>query len=168
MKPFKNIPGYSTDYSVSKDGCVRGPRKILKPSHDSDGYRTVNVKDINGKFVTRKVSRLVALAFKKNPTNLPIADHENRVRHFDDESNIRWVDNVCNSLNNDSDGVTEVINRTKPFRARVGYDGKVFNLGYFKTRAEATKKSRELREILFNIRYRAITYNEDSRSPCLC
>ena len=164
---FRNIPGYSSVYSVSQTGVVRGPRKILKQQINDGGYKTAVVVNDEGKAVKRKTSRLVALAWIRNPNPVeaPWVDHINRDRVCNDVDNLRWISPVCNALNNDSDACHKTNNKTNPFRARIRVDGKTIELGYYKTRKEASSVARELRENILNIRLRALYYEADSRSP---
>jgi len=167
---FKSIPGFSKKYTVSKSGKVKGPRKILKPQHSDNGYETVFVIDKDGKTVRRKVSRLLALAWIRNPNpdEAIYVDHINRKRLQNTVDNLRWIDAVCNNLNNDSDGCYETTNIKKPFRARVQVDGQTIQLGYYKTRAQASRVAKEVRESILNIRLRALYYEQHSRSPGFC
>ena len=167
---FRNIPGFNKQYFVSKTGVVKGPRKTLKPQTNDGGYKTVTVIDNDGKSVSRKVSRLVALAWIRNPNPAEAiyVDHENRDRSYNDIDNLRWIDPICNALNNGCDGCHKTTNKIKPYRARVRVDGTRINLGYYETREEASRVARELREIILNIRMRALYYEETSRSPSFC
>jgi hypothetical protein len=98
---WKVIPGYE-DYEASESGIIRrvadntakAHKKlpfILKPRVATTGYWVVSVWE-NGRLRTRKVHRLVALAFHGLP---PSSKHE--VAHNDGDrlnpaaSNLRWA-----------------------------------------------------------------------------
>jgi len=99
------VPGYRGLYEVSTSGRVRscdrvninrnGVRRVLRGkmlslSCDSEGYAQVGLLR-NGVEVKTRVHRIVGTAFIKNPQNLPIVDHRNRVRRDNRVLNLRWA-----------------------------------------------------------------------------
>lgn len=94
---FKEIKGYE-HYQVSDSGEIYSLRSgtILKPDIDKDGYEIYRISNEDNKRKAFKGHRLVALAFIKNPDNLPIVNHidgNKRNNHF---SNLEW----CTSKQN--------------------------------------------------------------------
>ena len=98
---WKNITGFS-DYQVSSFGRVKslkyGKERILKPRKNSDGYFCI-VTCNNGKEISHRIHRLVALAFIPNPNNFPQVDHIDRDITNNSIDNLRWVSHSQNSFN---------------------------------------------------------------------
>lgn len=80
------------NYSVSNQGRVRHDKRnhIRKAFVDKDGYKIV-VLPKNGKPVTRRVHKLVALAFVPNLQNKPCVDHIDTNKLNNNADNLRWV-----------------------------------------------------------------------------
>lgn len=87
-------------YSVSSDGQLFSKRtnKILRPATDKHGY-LYYVLCVEGKRVTIKGHRLVAMTFIENPSNKPSIDHINGVKTDNRVENLRWVTSKENSHN---------------------------------------------------------------------
>jgi len=99
---WKAIPGIEY-YEASSDGQIRSLSRfhkigldgfirdgcIIRPRKDKDGYCLVEIHQ-DGVRLTRKVHRLVAMAFIDNPNNYPL------VMHIDDNPsnnhvlNLKW------------------------------------------------------------------------------
>jgi len=77
--------------------------RILKQRCDRYGYLIVSVQ-VDGKWKTRLVHRLVAQAFIPNPNNLPQVNHRdcNRTNNFVD--NLEWCNNSYNQKYRDKFG----------------------------------------------------------------
>lgn len=58
---------------------ITRPDKILKPSHDKNGYLITGLREKNVKKMV-KVHRLVAMAFIPNPENKKEVNHKNGVK----------------------------------------------------------------------------------------
>jgi hypothetical protein len=82
-----------THYKVSNKGKVKNSltNKRLSPGKDKDGYLQVIIYDVNGKAWTRKIHRLVALAFIPNPKNYPEINHINGDKTDNSVKNLQWV-----------------------------------------------------------------------------
>jgi len=99
MEVWKDIKGYEGLYQVSNEGRIKslarewaaGNRNskrchdemMIKQSCDDKGYKMVCLSK-DGRSITKKVHKLVALAFIENPNNLPQVNHkdENKENNF--------------------------------------------------------------------------------------
>ena len=97
---FRPIDGFE-GYAVSNFGNVRGKKNtILKYSCSKGGgfYPQITLyKD--KKLYSRRIHRLVALAFIPNPDNLPTIDHIDRNKSNNNVNNLRWADRQTQSNN---------------------------------------------------------------------
>ena|SRR5690554_4443951 len=81
----------SDNYFAREDGKIIGKTgTVLKSRPLTGGYHYVSVK-INGKFVTRRVHRLIAQAFIPNPENKPEVNHKDGDKSNNAVSNLEWV-----------------------------------------------------------------------------
>jgi len=103
---WRPIKGYA-GYQVSNLGRARSlPRividlhfggervrhmkgRILRPGSDSRGYLHI-VLSVEGKTRTRKLARLVAETFHKNPQNLKVVNHIDGNKKNDCAENLEW------------------------------------------------------------------------------
>lgn len=92
MEEWKDIVGYEGLYQVSNLGNVRNNKgKILTIRHTYDGYCYVRLSK-NGKRKYPKVSRLVAIAFLPNLSNLPQVNHKDENKDNNCANNLEWCD----------------------------------------------------------------------------
>jgi hypothetical protein len=86
---WKEIPDSGGRYAVSNLGRVRGPRGLMKPGTNTNGYRHVNVL-LDGRRRTAKIHRLVAVAFV--PGQQPGYDvcHNDGDKLNNRAGNLRW------------------------------------------------------------------------------
>ena len=107
---WKDVPGFP-GYQVSNAGRVRSlPRIVKRGNHTmnisgsilrfgtSMGYSFVNLRK-DGKSVSVKVHKLVALVFVENPQQRPEIDHINTKRKDNRPENLRWVNRHENNMN---------------------------------------------------------------------
>lgn len=94
---WKELKGYD-GYFVSNLGRIKSPRKILKPYPVTGGYLAVCIKK-DGKWVHKKLTRLIAETFIPNPQNKPCIDHINTIRVDNRIENLRWVTHKENAHN---------------------------------------------------------------------
>lgn len=85
MEVWKDIDGFEGLYQVSNYGNVRNRKKILSPATRKDGRKQV-ILNKNGMHYTRKVHRLVAIAFLSNPHNYK------EINHKDENPNTKATD----------------------------------------------------------------------------
>lgn len=113
MEIWKDIKGYEGLYQVSNYGRVKSleriinqwnrfkvckrhcPERLLKQITEKDGYYIVNLYK-NGQRDWRRVHRLVAEAFIKNPNNLPYVNHKDLNKQNNCIDNLEW----CTDLEN--------------------------------------------------------------------
>ncbi len=71
--------------------------KILKLVKSPKGYLCFNIH-IQGKMVTRYISRLVAIYFIPNPNNYPCVLHKNDIKDDNRLENLYWGDDKMNRI----------------------------------------------------------------------
>ena len=103
---WKDIQGYEGLYQVSNCGRVKSVKRtawsglnggcyvavhgrILKPSHNGQGYLFVNLSQ-DGKEKQYLIHRLVGQAFIPNPNNLPIINHKDENPKNNNVDNLEW------------------------------------------------------------------------------
>lgn len=105
---WKTFPG-SAGIEISSFGnvrsldgvkCSEGYEHYISGNHYtnsriSSGYRGVCIP-IDGKYVTKKVHRLVAQTFIPNPNNMPQVNHKDGDKSNNNVSNLEWCTNSYN------------------------------------------------------------------------
>lgn len=106
---WKDIKGYEGLYQVSNTGRVKRigkyknqfnaeweSNRCLKMGKDKDGYNLVHLSK-NGTVKCKKVHRLVAEAFIKNPKNYEMINHKNEIKDDNRVENLEWCDVTYNN-----------------------------------------------------------------------
>ena len=141
---WKKVEGY--DYEVSTLGNVRriATGRILKSGLNARGYYTVSLCK-NGKATTKKIHRLVAIAFIPNPENKECVDHIDNNRKNNNVNNLRWCSNAENQRNrtkqyNNTSGYKGVCfhKQHQKYMAQIQLNGKLIHIGYYETAEEAS------------------------------
>ena len=99
---WKDIDGCNT-HQVSNKGriYVKITNQIIY-GHLAHGYRYINILDTNGRRHHYAVHRLVALAFIPNPENKSQVDHIDSNPLNNDASNLRWVNQAEQYVNEET------------------------------------------------------------------
>jgi hypothetical protein len=152
---FLEIDGFP-DYHISDLGRVWSNRysRYLKGGLDRNGYLAVNIFN-NNKGKWKKIHRLVALNFLKNPQNKPHVDHINGNTGDNRLENLRFATKIENLQNrkigsNNTSGVKGVYydKKRNTWKAQINIDGIRVYLGRFNTIEEAkqvrVKKANEV------------------------
>lgn len=98
MEIWRNIEGFNGKFQISSWGRVRNAEtgRILKPFKNKKGYLKVSFYQ-KGKWVKKRVNRLVAIAFLDNPDNLPQVNHKDGNKENNSITNLEWCTNKENS-----------------------------------------------------------------------
>lgn len=113
---WRDIPGFD-GYQASNLGNIKSlekevwnahqmvarPEKILKPFSDKKGYLRVKLYK-NGSHYTKKIHRLVALAFIPNPEGKPEVNHEDGNKTNNRINNLSWAtkkENIQHAFKNE-------------------------------------------------------------------
>lgn len=86
-KEIEGFPGYF----IEDNGRVwsEHSNKFLKPLHDTNGYLMVNLHK-DGKQYSKRIHRLVAEAFIKNPNNYDQVNHIDENKENNNINNLEW------------------------------------------------------------------------------
>lgn len=98
---------YGEQYEVSNLGKVRNKitKHILYQQKDTKGYLRTSLSKNNVQ-VTVKVHRAVAIAFIKNPNNLPQVNHKDGNKENNSVENLEWISNYDNMQHAVKNGLT--------------------------------------------------------------
>ena len=130
MEEWKDIIGYEGKYQVSNTGKIRslnyrrtGKIKLLKPTTDRDGYKTILLYK-NNKQKRYKLHRLIAKVFINNPNDLPEVNHKDEDKSNNRVENLEWCDRKYNA---NYGTIKERIAETNFKKVRCIDTGEIFN-----------------------------------------
>lgn len=83
------IDGEVSMYHVSNKGRLRNGNRILRCCSIKNEYILCSLRH-NGEYHPIRLHRLVAIAFKKNPKNLPQVNHKDGKKNNNESSNLEW------------------------------------------------------------------------------
>ena len=155
---WKDIDGYEGLYQVSNLGRVKSldryvhtsngkiyhvAGKVLKAQVDKKGYSIVRLTK-DGKGLTKKVHRLVAIAFILNSNNLPEVNHKDENKENNTVDNLEWCDSKYNNnFGTKKQRISKALkgrtNNPKMCKPIVGKEIKTGNIVYFPSAAEAER-----------------------------
>lgn len=104
---WKKLEGYAENYYVNPhDGyicSVQGGTGKLKPIGENvkpnkSGYINIKLKDLDGKFRSKRVNRLILEAYYPCPGNDYVSHHVNHNKTDNRLINLRWVTHKENSM----------------------------------------------------------------------
>lgn len=98
IKKWKIIKGFEGLYWVSDHGEVRNKKGLKNQRFDKVGGHKIVTLCKNGIKSNHKVHRLVAIAFLRNPKNLPMVNHEDGVKTHNHVRNLKWCNQSYNEL----------------------------------------------------------------------
>jgi hypothetical protein len=138
------------EYEVSNFGKVRRIGKNeLKLNKNTRGYLIIKLYK-NSITSTKKVHRLVALAFIPNPDNKPLIDHIDNNPLNNHYGNLRWAsysENNCNTgcRRDNKLGMKGVYynKQINKYTSQINYMNKHIHIGYYNTAEEAFEAYKE-------------------------
>jgi hypothetical protein len=170
VEEYRNIKDFP-NYSVSNFGNIINNKtnRILKPQLGTHGYYQVKFcKD--GKYLNKKIHKLVAEYFIANPYNKQCVDHINNDKLDNNVNNLRYVTNQENSMNqklssNNTSNYKGVYYRKdlNKWYALIMINGKLKHLGLFEKIEDAinarVKKAKEVYGEYINSCEKEVTIN---------
>lgn len=103
---IKEINGYER-YFINEDGTVFDSKyqKNVATWIDTVGYRQCYLKDSDGKKHSKRIHRLLAMAFIPNPNNLPQVNHKDGDKLNNNIDNLEWISNKDNTQHGYDNGL---------------------------------------------------------------
>lgn len=152
MEEYRDIPGYEGKYQVSDLGNVKSlerrirgalrRERVMKLSPNGRGYLKVSFRD-KKILKTYSIHKLVAIVFLNHtPCGMKlVVDHINGNKLDNRLENLQVISNRQNSWK-EAKGSSDYrgVSWCKPnsnWKAQIGYNGKQYHLGNFKTEIEA-------------------------------
>lgn len=95
---WKQVKGFEGLYWVSNHGEIRNKTGMKNQRFDKIGGHKIVTLCKDGIKSNHKVHRLVAIAFLRNPKNLPMVNHEDGVKDHNHVKNLKWCSQSYNEL----------------------------------------------------------------------
>lgn len=89
------IDGHESMYSVSNKGRLHNGKRLINNNIKENEYMLCSLR-FSGRYYSIRLHRIVAIAFKKNPKNLPQVNHKDGKKHNNESKNLEW----CTSKHN--------------------------------------------------------------------
>lgn len=145
---FRDIKETKNKYQISNYGRIKSKKnnKILSIKNSNNWYLT-KLFYIEGKRITLRPHRLVAMAFIPNPDNLPEVDHLDFNKQNCRIDNLRWVtrkENIKHNIVNNKFFYVSKYNKNrinKKFGRIIQYDLQMNKLGVYNNTAEASRQT---------------------------
>ena len=145
---FRDIKETKNKYQISNYGRIKSKKnnKILSLKDSNNWYLTESFY-IEGKRITLRPHRLVAMAFIPNPDNLPEVDHLDFNKQNCRIDNLRWVsrkENIKHNIENNKFFYVSKYNKNrinKKFGRIIQYDLQMNKLGVYNNTAEASRQT---------------------------
>lgn len=102
----KPINGFER-YEIRDDGAVYDTKRnaIVCTWVDAVGYKQCYLKGEDGKRYSKRIHRLLALAYIPNPNNLPQVNHIDGNKLNNNLNNLEWVSNSTNTKHGYDNGL---------------------------------------------------------------
>ncbi len=139
IRPMKRkpIPGFSR-YTITKDGKTICNIKTGKEmtQHNIGGYFVTKLYNEEGKRMSVRVNRMVALTYIPNPEDLRVANHKNGITTDNRRKNLEWITHKGNSEH------SEKLNlRKKWMRPVIQMDLEGEEIAEYESAAEAARQT---------------------------
>lgn len=126
------IPNFEGLYFASRCGDIYGVRGKLKGYVNNNGYKCVDLYDINSKRHKLIVHRLVAITFLDNPLNKATVNHIDGVKLNNAVDNLEWATYSENILHARKTGLSPY--NLPTLGVKKGKGSKYHNVSYDKAR----------------------------------
>lgn len=100
--------------------------KYISTWVDTVGYRQCYLKDESGKKHSKRIHRLVAIAFIPNPKNLPQVNHKDGNKLNNNLENLEWTDNKSNTQHGYDNGLYKFKSRCHAINVYLKPDHKFY------------------------------------------
>jgi len=109
--------------------------RVLKQFDNGKGYLQVNIK-VDGKFIKKRVNRIVAETFLPNLYNFPEVNHKNCIRDDNHVENLEWCSRSYNRQYQEKFGISNTESQGRPLFA---VNLSTFEVSRFRSQGEASR-----------------------------